>query len=217
MYLLLFSVLALMGVIGYLAYGNEVAALLTLSMQQGRPIAVAVQVGLAVAMYSKIGITINPVAAGIEKRFVKWCAARGDTGLQFGQADHRERLLGDAGAADAADVARTAGPPMSSGASCCTRRCVLVLGQMRRVAVRSLLVALATATALAVPNFGFVIGMIGALLSTLTAVVLPVCCYATVHRKTISYAALAGCTALLVGCPVASAVAMYQLTRIGAA
>ena len=163
---------AIMGTAGYLTFGAASQSLVTLNFAPGNFISVIVQASFVVAMYSKIGLTLNPVAEGVEKRLAKWFA-------------------------NSISTVVVAGKP--------------TVTWMPSIAIRSLLLAMATATAVVTPNFPFVQGLIGALLSTVTAIVLPVLCYTTVHHGKVACAIGFLCVLLQIGAPIVALASVFQL------
>lgn len=65
------------------------------------------------------------------------------------------------------------------------------------VAVRLVLIALSGVLALSIPNFGFIVGLMGAFTTMLISFVLPAAFYLIVRGRSLSPLAIAGCVAVV--------------------
>lgn len=188
-YMILEVSFLVVGTAGYLAYGNDAKTLITLNFPKGSVLSSVVQTGFVIAMYSKIGLTLNPIAVGSEKRLGKWFPVT-VTHLQ-------EPLL-----EGALKVSSTPPPPIPSDAL-----------TIRSVLIRSLLLGLAMALAILIPDFGFVQGLIGGSFALITVVFFPVLCYISVQQS-VSFTQWTLCILLFVVTTAVSGLALYQLVKM---
>ncbi|TVU13977.1 hypothetical protein EJB05_37417, partial [Eragrostis curvula] len=128
---------ALMGIIGYLMYGDALESQVTLNLPSGKVSSKVAIYTTLVNPLTKYALVVAPIAEAVED----------ELGLRVAAAKGRPLLL--------------------------------------RVAVRTALVAATATVALAVPFFGDVVSLTGALLSCSATMLLPCLCYLRVRAKMI--------------------------------
>ncbi|KAF8663160.1 hypothetical protein HU200_055761 [Digitaria exilis] len=177
-----------MAVLGYLMYGASVQSQVTLNLPAGRVSSKIAIVTTIVSPLSKYALVVTPIATAIEERILR---RRGGAGGRSGAAvvmpieTAVEEGILRGGAAAGSGVATPIPRNLRGGFAV-------------SVAVRTLLVLSTVVVALAVPYFGYLMALVGSLLSVGACVMLPCVCYLRVFRPPARAAETVAIAAILV-------------------